>query len=304
MSPLVRVVPRVLALAGVLFVVTAVAAQVSGVGRMGAASMPAAADRSDGAAAAGALLLFCVLAAAVFSWMIRRSRLRGGRLVAAVFLAYFGLGTVLPQIESAVFLPRHLPPGFLPRLFAMGALTAALFAPAAVWIHGRLRAPAEAGGAAGGLAGRQWIARLALLAAAYVAIYFLAGYFIAYRDPAVVAYYDDVHTGSFTAQLGRAWAHARWLFGLQALRALLWVGCVVPFVLSFNGRRWELAPLLGGAFSVWALMLLAPNPYMPERVRMAHLLETGPSNFLFGCLAGVLLSAPRPGAPPRATSRS
>ena len=29
--------------------------------------------------------------------------------------------------------------------------------------------------------------------------------------------------------------------------------------------------------------LLLPNPYMPEAVRMAHLVETASSNFVFGC---------------------
>ena len=35
--------------------------------------------------------------------------------------------------------------------------------------------------------------------------------------------------------------------------------------------------------------LLLPNPLMPEEVRMAHLLETSTSNFLFGWILVLVL---------------
>jgi hypothetical protein len=38
--------------------------------------------------------------------------------------------------------------------------------------------------------------------------------------------------------------------------------------------------------------LLLPNPYMPDAVRMAHLIETASSTFIFGLLVGWLLAAP------------
>jgi len=294
---------RVLGLAAVLFVLLAVAAQVTGVARAGPAGGEAGGRKTEPAAlAALALLLFCVLVSAVLSWMVVRSTLSGARLAAAVFLAYFGLGTALFQIESAVFLPRHLPPGFVPRLFAMGAFIALFFAPVAVWIHGRLLTGPLAETSAPRLTARAWASRLGALAAVYVALYFLAGYFIAYRNPELVAYYDDVNAGSFGAGMARVWAGTPWLFGLQFLRGLLWIACVLPFVVSFRGRPWELPLLIGCAFSVWALMLLAPNPFMPQSVRLTHLVETGSSNFVFGCLVGAAFA--RYGVPaPRARSR-
>ena len=187
-------------------------------------------------------VLFSLLAAAVLSWMIARSRDVRGRLVAAVFLAYFGLGTFLLQIESVLFLPRHLPPGFVNRLFAMGAVIGLAAAPAAVWAPPPI--PSLAGRGAGPrrhpVGPGAWIARLAWLAAVYVALYFLAGYFIAYRNPDVVAYYDDSNVGSFPRQMLQVWTTTPWLFPLQALRGVLWVACVLPFIVSFRGRPWEL----------------------------------------------------------------
>jgi hypothetical protein len=277
----VRFARRVLGLAVVLFLALSLAAAVTGVAGPAPAGAPSGMEIL-------APVLFCLLAAAALSWMIVRSTLFGGRLMAAVFLAHFGLGTFMLQIESVVFLPRQLPPGFVNRLFAMGALMALVAAPAAVWIHGRLRSSPLAGQAPGGIPSNPggWALRLVGLAAVYVALYFLAGYFIAYRNPDVLAYYGDSAASSFLAAMHRVWTNMPWLFGLQAVRGLLWVACVIAFIVSFRGRAWELPLLVGCAFSVWFVMLLAPNPYMPESVRMSHLVETVSSNFVFGCIVG------------------
>jgi hypothetical protein len=177
----------------------------------------------------------------------------------------------------------------------MGALIGLVFAPAAVWIHGRRRPPASPAPATGGLSlsPAEWTLRLAWLAAAYVALYFLAGYFIAYRNPEVVAYYDDVDAGSFVAGMHRLWVSMPWIFPVQALRGMLWVAFVVPFIVSFRGRSWELPILVGCTYSVWLVMLFAPNPYMPESVRMSHFVETTSSNFVFGCLVGASFARAR-----------
>ncbi len=234
---------RMLALAAVLFVLMGLAAVVSGVSRTAATATAAS---TPTVMAVAAPLVSCVLTAAVLSWLIVRSALSGARLLGAVFLAYFGLGTFMLQIESIVFLPRQLPPGFVIRLFAMGALIALFAAPAAAWLHGRFRPSPVAGTRPAGIPSTPagWALRLAGLSAAYVALYFLAGYFIAYRNPDVVAYYG------------------------------------VPL-------------MIGAALSVWLVLLLAPNPYMPESVRMSHLVETASSNFVFGCIVGAAFARAR-----------
>ena len=295
MRKTVSLVLRILALALVLFVVLPVAAGLTGVAGAEAPKGVASAPESSAGTAFFALAAFCLLTAAVCSWLIVRSTLFGWRLVAALFLVYFGLGTFLLQVESVIFLSRRLPPGFVTRLFAMGALIALVFGPAAVWIHGRRRPPAVPAPAASGLllSRGEWAARLAWLAAAYVALYFLAGYFIAYRNPEVVAYYDDVDAGSFVAGMHRLWVSMPWIFAVQALRGMLWVAFVVPFIVSFRGRSWELPLLVGCTYSVWLVMLFAPNPFMPESVRMSHFVETASSNFVFGCLVGASFARAR-----------
>jgi hypothetical protein len=294
-------VVRVLSLAAALFVALGIGAGVAGVAEAGPPPGGVAPPPAPAAAALGATLLFCMLVAAVFAWLTLRSRLSGWGLMAAVFLAYFGLGTFLFQIESVVFLPKHLPPGFVGRLFVMGGLTGLLFAPAAAFLLGRRKRAAAAPGSfqelpldtaarppAGG--SRAFALRIAGLALVYVALYFLAGYFIAFRNPELVAYYDDAAAPSFLDALLRLWTTRPWLFAFQALRGALFVAFVLPFLLSFRGSRLELSLIIGCAYAVWAFLLLTPNPYMPESVRISHFFEVMPSNFAFGVVVGAALS--------------
>ena len=86
-----------------------------------------------------------------------------------------------------------------------------------------------------------------------------------------------------------------WLVPFQLLRGLLWAAIAVPVVRMMRGSWQETALALGALFAiVMNAQLLLPNPYMPEAVRMAHMLETASSNFIFGCFVGWLLT---PGAP-------
>jgi hypothetical protein len=66
----------------------------------------------------------------------------------------------------------------------------------------------------------------------------------------------------------------------------------------------ETALAIGVTFALLGnVQLLLPNPYMPEPVRMAHLLETASSNFLFGLLVGWLMTTPYRQSPDDAKRR-
>jgi len=82
---------------------------------------------------------------------------------------------------------------------------------------------------------------------------------------------------------------------LQVFRGLAFCGIVTVIVRQVRARRLGAAVLAGLALSVLGGIapLIIPNPYLPDHVRYAHLPEVGVSNFLFGLLAGWLLSAPR-----------
>jgi len=246
----------------------------------------------DARAAVSALVLVSFINAAVWTYVIFRSRWTGWKLVVTVFLVFYGVSTLMPQIESAYFITR-LPPGMVPRLFLAGLIIAATFAPLAVLIMGKakpstdeLSKPSKLQLGAGA-----WIGKLVLIAVAYVIIYFTFGYFIAWRNPAVRAYYGGSDPAGFIPHLRNLLRDEPFLFVLQMLRGVLWAAIAVPIIEMTKGKWWESGLAVSLLFAVMTSQLLLPNPLMPSEVRMAHLVETATANFLFGWLVVLILLA-------------
>ena len=282
------IILRVVALTFVLFVLFSIA---SGIAMRGITPPPSAAGST-----VISLVLVCALETIVVSYLVLRSRWAGWRLILAVFVVFYGVTTFMGQIESAVFLTQ-LPAGMLPRLFLMGFLIAVPFSALAVIILGKRNHELEEEEPAflPSMPASTWLWKIAVICAAYVILYFTFGYFIAWRNPAVREYYGGTDPGSFFAQMGTVVRDRPWLIPFQILRAMCWTAIALPVVQMLKGEWRETALALGITFAVLMnAQLLLPNPYMPEPVRMAHLVETASSNFMFGLLVGWLLT--RPGA--------
>jgi hypothetical protein len=279
-----RTLARVFALTIVLFLCFALG---SAIAMRGVVQSP-----QSGGSAVLTLLLVCFLQTVGISYLVLGSRWSGWRLIVAIFLIYYGVTTFMPQIESAVFLTR-LPAGVLPRLFMMGFLIAIPFSGLAVIILGKRKGagqpitddsplPTRAG---------EWLWKLAIIAAVYVVLYFTFGYFIAWQSPAVRAFYGGTDPGSFFAQMQTVAGNTPWLIPFQVFRALCWTGIAVIIIRVLQRSRLEIAVVVGYVFAVvMCAPLLLPNPYMPEPVRMAHLVETVSSTFIFGLFIGWLLA--------------
>jgi hypothetical protein len=239
-----------------------------------------------------ALLVVSLINAAVWTYVIRRSRWSGWKLILTVVFVLYGVSTLMPQIETAYFVT--LPPGMLPRLFLAGLIIAAVFSPLAVLILGKA-------GSQNGTTDRlqlrmsvgEWMVKLAVIVVAYLVIYFTFGYFIAWKNEAVVAYYGGNDPGSFITHLRNVLSTEPLLFLLQVARALLWTAIAVPVIRMMNGKWWEAGLAVALLFAMTSAQLLIPNPLMPTEVRMAHLVETVTSNFLFGWLIVLVLKQGR-----------
>jgi hypothetical protein len=234
-------------------------------------------------AALPALLIMSLLNTAVLTYLTVRSRWGGWRLVVAIAFILFGVSTVMPQIETAVFI-HNLPRGFLPRLILAGFLFSALFAALLVLILGKIRRYDSSQVSQWiRMSGSQWIVRLSVIAFFYVVIYFTFGYFIAWKNPAVRAYYGGGSLNGFVSQIYQTWQDIPWVFPLQFLRGLLWTALALPVIRMMRGAWWETGLVVALLFGVvMNTQLLLPNPLMPHEVRMTHLLETASSNVIFG----------------------
>ncbi len=277
-----------------MFICFAVAVTVTGTIDQAAAS-GAGAAAAETSRVALALLGACLINTSVLAYPIVRARWHGLELIATVFLLFFGIQTFMSQIETLYFASAlDISARQTFNIVASGALTALLFAPAAVALLGKMRSPAE-GEAPGG---RQAIplAKLATpalgLSLVYVFLYFLVGYFVAWQFPAI----RQLYTGSteilpFTAHLADVFGGNPSILPWQMLRGLLWVGLALPVVRMMDGKRWEVALAVGLLFGLLLTSpLLIPNRFMPAPVRLAHFIETSSSTFIYGCLVGLVLS--------------
>ena len=175
----------------------------------------------------------------------------------------------------------------------MGALIAAPFSVLAVLILGKRKAATVDAEPNARLimSPSEWAWKLVVIALAYVILYFTFGYFIAWRNPAVQEYYGGIDPGSFVAQMGTVLRNTPWLVPFQILRAMFWIALALPVIGMMKGRWPETALAVGLLFAVvMNAQLLLPNPFMPEPVRMAHLIETASSNLIFGVFVGWLLT--------------
>ena len=236
-----------------------------------------------------ALLIVSLLNSLVLACVILRSCFTGWWLMLNVFLVFFGVATFLPQIETAVFV-KNLPPELLMGIVYSGFFLALIFSFLAVVVLGKRRTNQNAEARHVGLSRNQWLMRLTLLAVCYVIIYFTFGYFIAWRSPAVRAFYQGTDPGTLFSQIRSVLRGTPWLPALQFVRGLIWSLLALPLIRMIKGSWWEVGLAVALCFCVLpSSQLLIPNPIMPSEVRAAHLFETASSNFVFGWIVVIVL---------------
>lgn len=240
---------------------------------------------SERSFALGPLIVSYVAQACVMSYFTLRSSLRGWKLYGVVFLLFFGITTVLTQVETWVFLQRLVevvPEKMVPLFFLQGLLTSSIFAFAVVVMYRRLKHfqvifP---------LVYHRWeFKKLLFLAFLYVVFYFAFG-FLVFRPLAGEVFQE------FYANLERTAQNVFLpIIFLQVLRGLVFALLAFLVIRVVNAKRSEKILLVALLFVVlMGFLLLPPNPYLPDRIRLSHFVEVTTANFLFGWIAGWLLS--------------
>ena len=249
--------------------------------------------------AMGLMLATAFLNTAVLSHAVIRSSFQRWELVLTIFLIYFGIHTLLSQIETIYFnASLNIPVKEIVSFFLIGFITAAIFSPITVVILGRFKksegtvhTPESLSKTKGEL-----FLKITLIAIAiYPVLYFCFGYFVFWQFPGAREFYSgSTQKLSFFSHMASLLKGDPWIYPWQVLRGLIWVGIALPVIRMSIAKRGETAVLVGLLFAV--LMNAAhilPNPYMTKVVSMAHLLETATSNFILGFVVTILLSRKR-----------
>jgi hypothetical protein len=260
-----------------------------------AGAMPAHAPSEPGLVPTTSGLLIIALAdLLVIASLVLTSRWSGWRLGLSLALAYYGAVTVVTQMDTWYYLSSiNVGPQLLARLLLMGVPPACLFIPLAVWGLGKGRATADASpNLALVMPVRQWTWKLATLVVAYLVLYWGAGYFIAWQNPELRAFYGQPGKAlPFFTHTADTLLHDPVLFPFQILRALVWVLCALPVIRGSRLNPWWTALVVGLFFSVpQNVGHIMANPFLPiASVRLSHMIETASSSFLFGAVVVRLL---------------
>lgn len=281
---------KLIALTLILFICFSVASVVVGI-------QSSSAQDTDQSKAALALLSVCFLNTIVLAYPILRSKWRGLKLTAVVFVVLFGVQTFMSQMETWFFGSAFsLSSSELLRIILMGAVTAILYSPLAVLILGKMKRSTDANifnsNRPLAMSFKEWIWKLIVIAISYVIIYFVFGYFVAWQSPALRKFYSGSTEllGFFPHMLNQI-ATQPDLIIFQFFRGLIWVALAMPIIRMMKGEKFKTALAIGLLFGVlMSSQLLLPNQFMPEPVRMMHLLETSTSNFVFGFLIVYVLN--------------
>jgi hypothetical protein len=239
------------------------------------------------------MLILSIINTILIIGIIVSSRWRGWRLALLLALAYYGSFTFLTQIETWYFLTEiTVSPELLTGLFIMGLAVPFLFIPVAVLICGRWKSiKINIENTNMVMPKKQFILKLGIIAAIYLVIYWCAGYFIAWQNPDLRAFYGS--TGEimpFSEHTFTTITEAPGLIILQLVRGLLFAIIAIPIILGSNVKPWLTAMLVGLLLGVPHLAHILSNPLIPlASVRFSHMVETATSTFMFGLIIVWLL---------------
>ena len=194
----------------------------------------------------------------------------------------------MTQVETAYFLPAFplLHGNFeLYRLVLSALITSALVTLLVTWLVGGFsrKARPEASftvSCADAVKSGAW------LAAVYVVLYMLFGYYVAWQSQELRLFYGGpAELNSFTAQWSQTFMNRPELLVFQYFRGVLWLLCLIPLFKGFTGKRPEMVILSALALALLPTMQLAfANPLMPAEVSAYHFLEVSISTGIYGAL--------------------
>ena len=230
------------------------------------------------------LLLICALNTFVVLYFIYNSQCKGWKLVGTIFLITFGLQYFMSQIETLWFNESlNFPIKGILAIVSGGFIMNLLFSVTATWFTGNLKVLKESAGEKRKLDLVPIVKNFLLLSIiVWPLIYFLAGYYIAWQFADVRLFYSGTtEMDSFLSMMKANFTSGLYFF--QILRGALWILIALPAIAVIRGSLIRKGIIIGLLFAVLSgSQLLIPNPFMSDMVRMGHLIETTPSNFLWG----------------------
>jgi hypothetical protein len=233
------------------------------------------------------ILILLIVQFLIIIYLIQRLNLLAIKLFLTVVIVFWGLQTFMTQIETWYFIDAMpaVSNSELANLFVRPLITSITFIPLAMWVLGKWKE--NTSGIETHTSSRLNWKEMLGLSIAYVIIYFVFGYFVAWQFEAVRVFYSgSPEDAGFFGQLKDTLQTRNFIFAFQFVRGFLWIIIGLPILLYLKGSTREKILTCTFLYVLPVIQLIVDNPYMPQPVRVAHLLEVASSNGLFGFLIG------------------
>ena len=226
--------------------------------------------------------------ALILGTIVHLSTWHGIKLIGALFLAFFGITGFLTQIETWAYLKvlvDIVPMPAIRRLVIGSIINGVLVSVLTPVIWGKLKGKnvQNPDSAWLELPASQWAWKLAAIGIAYIVIYFAFGALVAkpLAGEIFYKYYSNLHIPA-------------WMIPFQFGRGLIWAATAIPIYFMVKGNRLRTGLIVSLMFpTLMGVVMIIPNPIMPDRMRLAHLVELMTSNFVLGWTIFFILSAGR-----------
>ncbi len=223
----------------------------------------------------GLTFLASLVVSLVLTYVTARSRWTGTQLMCAVFVAYFGLYTFIPQSEAMLVVAGRVALSSSALLTAQGFLGALLYSFALVALMGRLREEGvelESGRLHMGAGEWLWKVGLCIV-----------------LGPAA-----DLTARAVAVPLGEAPSLPPLPHTISLLigRSLLLIAFMLPIIKMLRGGRLEASLTVGVLLSILAGLapLAMARLFLPQMFSVGHLVGISVANLLYGLLVGYLFS--------------
>ncbi len=249
---------------------------------------PASTDLAEQQNAFGLFVLMCTINSITLFTLAKYSSWTGKRLSLGIFIIYFGIAPFMSLIEAVFFLSSPTPTVAL-SLMAMQGFSILLVALVVPFSTGKRKVSDESLLSTRLASSAALLRTASLIAVAYLVIYWVFGYYVAWQDADLRAFYGGNELVPFFDHLINSIQQGPGIFLFQLFRGVLWAGLAYVIYRMVNKGPFATMILTGLCFSLlMATGLLLPNEYMPENVRSVHMIEVLSSNAVFGMLAAWL----------------
>lgn len=238
------------------------------------------------------VLIYCLLNTLILTLFIVKSKLRGCKLAAVTFIAFWGVQYFMTQIETLYFNDSvKMPIAQIIKVVTSGAIYAAVFSLLAVLILGKFKKEANSSSADVKIkvSIKNILPNMIVLSFIYVIIYFIFGYFVAWQFADLRYYYTgSTCIVSFFQRMSDQFRQDPGLILFQVLRGFLWSALAVIIIYSLSVKKGTIY-ITGLLFSILITTpLIFTNAYMPSSVRFAHSLELSTSMLAFGVISVII----------------